>query len=131
MSTQRAFIKTIVQFEEEPMPTTEIGESSSPPPPLIVSKEDDKFCDYDMSYNDDLFSYPKKPTRSNLEANTIHAVGELVWNPSDPRRTRSQFKSALSIKDPRFDEKCYFMVELDPKSYEETSEYPIWKTTMK
>ena len=35
----------------------------------------------------------------------IHAAGELVGNPSDPRRTRSQFESALSMKDPLFAEK--------------------------
>ena len=30
----------------------------------------------------------------------IHAAGELVGNPSDPRRTRYQFESALCMKDP-------------------------------
>ena len=37
--------------------------------------------------------------------NTIQAVGELAGNPSDPRRTRSQFESALCMKDPLFVDK--------------------------
>ena len=40
LSTQKSFIERTVQLEEEPMPATEIGESSSPPPPLIVSEEE-------------------------------------------------------------------------------------------
>ena len=53
-----------------------------------------------MPDNKYLIAYPKTHTRPKWEENTLHAVGELVWNPSDPRRTRSQFKSALSVKDP-------------------------------
>ena len=54
MRTQIGFIERSVQFEEDPMPTSEIGESSSPPPPLNVSEEADKFSDSNMSDNDDL-----------------------------------------------------------------------------
>ena len=111
ISTQRAFIERSVQFEEEPMPATKIGESFSPPPPLTVSEEDDKFYDSDMSDNDDLIADPNTLTRPKWEANTIHAVGELAGNPSDPRRTRSQFESALYVKDHFFVEKCYIMIE--------------------
>ena len=64
------------------------------------------------------------------KTNTIQVVEELVGNPSDPRKTRSQFESALSIKDLWFDEKCYLVIEFDTQTYEETSEYPRWKTTM-
>ena len=64
-----------------------------------------------MSNNDDLISYTNTPTMPNWAAKTIHVVGEVVGNPSDPRRTRSQFESALSVKEPRFVEKYYLMVE--------------------
>ena len=64
-----------------------------------------------MSDNDDLISDPNSPTRPKWAANTIHAAGELARNPSDPRRTRSQFESALCMKDHLFAEKCYLMVE--------------------
>ena len=87
------------------MPTTEIGESSSPPPPLVVSKDSNKFYDSDMYDNEVLTVYPNTPTIPKWEANTIQESREVVGNPSDPRRTRSQFESALSVKDPLFSEK--------------------------
>ena len=53
MSTQRSFIETWSdQFEENPMPATQIGESSSPPPPLSVSEENNKFSYSNISDND-------------------------------------------------------------------------------
>ena len=82
------------------MPATGIGESSSPPPPLIV------------------IAYTNTSTILRRESYTIHAAEELAGNPNDPRRTRSQFESSISVKDPFFNDKCYIMVELDPQTYE-------------
>ena len=131
MSTNKSFIERSVQFQEEPLVAVEVGESSSPPDPLIVSGETNEFADSDMSDNDDLIADIDILTRPKWAAKTIHAAGELVGNPSDTRRTRSQFESALSIKDPCFDDKCFLMVESDPQTYQYASEEPIWKTTMK
>ena len=89
-------------------------ESFSPLDPLIVSAEIDEFVDSDMSDNYYLISYPNIHTRPKWAENTIHAVGELAENPSDTRRTISQFESALCVKDTLFVEKCYLMVEYDP-----------------
>ena len=114
MSTNKYFIERSVQFEEEPLAAVEVGESSSPPQPLIVSEENNEFDYSDMSYNDFLVAYPKNPIIPKWAARTIHAAGELAGNPSDTRRTRSQFESALCVKDPLFAEKCYLMVEYDP-----------------
>ena len=50
LSNKKFFIERSVQFEEEPMPATEIGESSSPPPPMIVSEDSNKFI-YLYMYN--------------------------------------------------------------------------------
>ena len=58
MITQKSFIKRSVQFEEEPMPATKIGESSSSPPPLIVSEDSNNFFYSNMSCNEYLISYP-------------------------------------------------------------------------
>ena len=55
-----------------------------------------------MSNNDDLIEDPNIPTRPKWAENTIHAAGELAGNPSDPRRTRSQFESDLCMKDTWF-----------------------------
>ena len=89
MSTNKTFIERSVQFQEDPLAAVEVGESYSPPEPLNVSEEINEFADSDMSDNYDLISYPDIPTRPKMAANTIHAVGKLAGNPSDPRRTRS------------------------------------------
>ena len=84
-----------------------------------------------MYDNDDLISDPNIPMRPKWAANTIHATGELSRNPSDPRRTRSQFESALFMKDPLFAEKFYLMVESYPQKYEYAAHDPIWQAAMK
>ena len=53
------------------------------------------FMIMNMSDNDDLIEDTKIPTIPKWTARTIHTVGELARNPSDTRRTRSQFESAL------------------------------------
>ena len=131
LSTNKSFIERSVQFQEEPLVAVEVGESSSPPDPLIISGETNKFADYDLSDNYDLIANPNSPTRKKWAAKTIHAAGELAENPSDTRRTRSQFESALCVKDPLFAEKCYLMVESDPQTYEYASHDPRCKTSMK
>ena len=81
------------------MPTTEIGESSSPPPPLVVSEDSNKFFYYDMYDNEYLIIGPNTPKIPKWESNTIQAARELAGNPSDPRRTKSQFESVIFVKD--------------------------------
>ena len=71
---------------------------------MNVSEETNEFADSDMSDNDDLIAYIDIPMRPKCVSNTIHAAGELARNPSDPRRTRSQFESSLCMKDPLFAE---------------------------
>ena len=64
-----------------------------------------------MSDNDDLIVDPNNPTRPKWAVKTIHASRKLARNPSDTWRTRSQFESAICVKDPIFAEKCYLIVE--------------------
>ena len=111
LSTKKSFIERSVHFQEEPLVAVEVGESSSPPKPLIVSGETNKFVDSDMPDNDDFIANPSIPTQPKWVANTIHAAGELDGNHNDTKRTRSQFESALCVKDPLFSQKCYLMVE--------------------
>ena len=98
---------------------------------MIVSEETNEFDDSDMSNNDELIEDPNSPTRPNSAARTIHAARELAGNPNYTRRTRSQFESALCVKDPLFAEKCYLMVDSDNKKYEYASHDPRWQTAMK
>ena len=98
---------------------------------MILSGETNEFVDSDISDNDDFISDTNSPTRPKWAENTIHVAGELAGNPSDSRRTRFQFDSALCMKDPLFAEKCYMMVESYPQTYEYAAHEPIWKTSMK
>ena len=131
MSTKKSFIERCVQFQKEPLAAMEVGESSSPPEPLNVSEEIVEHADSDMSANDGFIADPNIPTRPKWAANTIHAAGELAGNPNDPRRTRSQFESALCMRDPMFAEKSYLIVESDPQTYEDVAGDPIWQASMK
>ena len=72
-----------------------------------------------MSDNDDLIADKRNPMRPKWVAKTIQVAG----NPRDSRRTRSQFESALSVKDPFFSNKCFLMIESDPYKYEYSCEY--------
>ena len=105
MSTNKSFIEISVQFKEEPLVAVEVGDSSSLADPLILSGETNEFVDSAMSDNDDFITNPNNPTIPKCVPNTIHAVGKLAGNPSDTRRSRSQFESALCMKDPLFVEK--------------------------
>ena len=78
-----------------PLVAVEVGESSSPPNPLIVRGETNEFADSYMYNNDDLIADPNSPTRPKWAPRTIHVFGELTGNPSDTRRTISQFESSL------------------------------------
>ena len=131
LSTNKSFIERSVQFQEDPLAAAEVGEFSSPPKPLNVSGETHEFLDSHMSDNYYLIAYPNNPTIPKWSARTFHAAGELVGNPSDPRRTGSQFESALCVKDPIFAEKCYLMVYYDPQTYEYSTHDPILQTSMK
>ena len=62
---------------------------------------------------------------------TIHVAGGRAGNPSDTTRTRSQFESALCMKDHLFDKKCYLMVGSYPQTYEYAAHDSIWQTAMK
>ena len=77
---------------------------------MVVSEGTNEIPDSDMSDNDYLITDPNSLTRPKWEANTIQAAGELAGNPRDSRRTRSQFESALSVKDPFFVDKCFLMI---------------------
>ena len=100
------------------MPVIEIRESSSPPPPLIVSEENNEIYDSDMFDNDDLIADKNIHTSPKWIENTIQVDGELVENPRDSRRTRSQFEGSLSINDPFSVDKCFIMIEYDLHTYE-------------
>jgi hypothetical protein len=65
--------------------------------------------------------------------NTLHDVGELVDNPTDPRRTRSQFfeaPTALDATEKLFPIHFYMSLASDPHSYTEAMGNPFWEAAM-
>ena len=121
MSTNISFIERCVQFQEEPLAAVEVGEASSPPEPMKVSEEIVEHADSDISDSDEFIADPNSPKIPKWAAKNIHVAGELAGNPNDPRRTRSQFESALCMKDPMFAEKLYLMVESYPQTCEDVA----------
>ena len=61
LSTKKEFIERCVQFQEKPLATVEVGESSSLLEPLNVSEEIVEHDDSDMYDNDDLIADPNSP----------------------------------------------------------------------
>ena len=82
-----------------------------------MSEDNNKDYNYDMYDSYYLILDPNTPTIPKWAAKSIHAVGKLDGNPSDPKRTTSLFESALSVKDALFYEKCYLIVESYPQTY--------------
>ena len=54
-----------------------------------MSEENNKHYNYDMSDNYYLILDPNTSTIPKWAAKTIHAVGKLDGNPSDPKKTTS------------------------------------------
>ena len=55
------------------------------------------------------------PTRPRWEDKTIEAVGDLVGNPLDPRKTISQFHIASFASEVILAENCFIIVGYDPQ----------------
>jgi len=61
---------------------------------------------------------------------TLHDADELVDNPTDPRRTRSQFfeaPTALATTKKMLPIHCYMSLVADPQSYTEATGNPFWE----
>ena len=120
-----------MQFGEEVIPDFELAprECSSLSPQDDVS--DEYFSDiFHSDMDEDDVSEHESPTRPKWEEKTIEVPGVLACNPLDPRKTRSQFHTAFSTSEVVIAKKCFMMVGYYPLSHQESSLYPIWKTTM-
>ena len=60
----------------------------------------------------------------------IQAAGELVGNPQEPRKTRSQTSNASFASDSALVEHNYILIGFDPHTYHQDFNEPIWQTTM-
>ena len=59
------------------------------------------------------------PSMPKWDEKTIQDVGDLVGNPLDPRKTRSQFHNAYYESEIYLTEHYYIIIISDPNSYQE------------
>ena len=107
-----------MKFEEELIPDFELapGECSSPQPFEDVN---DDTCSIFSDISDkyvakDYISVYYSPSRPKWDEKFVQEAGELVGNPHEPRKTRSQTSSASFASDSALAGHYYVMIESDP-----------------
>jgi hypothetical protein len=88
------------------------SEDENPPPPADIP--------LDESFEPEQAPVPSLP---RWVRSTREAAGDLVGDPSDQRRKRSQFQRASSLL-------AQLSKTLDPDTFAEASGHPDWDTTM-
>ena len=93
------------------------GECSHPPLHDDVSDESlSNFSDSDIDdYYDDMYSYHDSPIQPKWAEKIIEAVGDLVGDPLDSMKTRSQFHNAYSTCELNIVDRCFMMFGYDPQ----------------
>ena len=122
-SSQKTFIEISVQFEKEPMQEIKLVKGDCSHPPLNDDVSDDYSYDFsDSDIEDDFYhmhTYYDSPIRPKWVENTIQVASDLVGDPLDSRKTRSQFHNAFSICELNISNILFMMVGYDPKTYQE------------
>ena len=94
------FIERSVQFEEEPMQEIKLAKGECSNPPLHDDVSDDNSYDSSDSdiYDDYYYMHldHDSPIHPKWDKKTIQAARDLVGDPLDSRKTRSQFHNAFS-----------------------------------
>lgn len=102
--------------------------SSTDVPPLSISSTFENISSSDDESKDDnppppSQNPPSSPQLPKWVCATQDATGTLVGDPTDQRRTRSQFDRASSLM-------AQASVNYDSDTFEEASSHPCWDTTM-
>ena len=117
-SSYTTLIERSVQFQEEPMQEIELDKGECSHSPLHDDVSDDYFFDFSDSDIDDdvddMHSDHDSPIRPKWAEKTIQVAGDLVGDPLDSRKTRSEFHNAFSTCELNLSERCYMMVGFDP-----------------
>ena len=107
------------------MQEIELAQGDLSHPPLHDNVSDDYssyFYDSDIYDHDyDMHSDHDSPIHSKLDEKTIEVVGDLVGDPCDSRKTRSQFHNAFSTWELNILEICYMIIGSYPHTYFESS----------
>jgi hypothetical protein len=114
---------------EEPLVVTDEEESETSSSTLENPSE--KPFGYDTKDEDQVMASPTQfPTWAEK---TLQDAGELVGDPADTRRTRSQFfgaPQALATTETLLPIHCYMSLGSYPKSHSEASRNPLWEAAM-
>ena len=72
----------------------------------------------------------ESPSRPKWDEKIIQVAGELVGNPQEPRKNRSQATNASFANDSSLTEHYYILIGSYKNKYKQYFNEPIWKTTM-
>jgi hypothetical protein len=130
-----------VKFEEESL--HDLSEDPIEEPLVVTDEEESKNSSRnlekpsenpfrsDTNYEEKVMASPTQfPTWAKK---TLQDAGELVGDPADTRRTRSQFfgdPQALATKKPFFPIHLYISIGSYPNSHFEAAGKPLWKVSM-
>ena len=110
-----------MQFEEEPIPDFELAPGECYSPQHLDEVSDDSSSIFFNNYYNDMavneIFVDDSPSRTKWDEKIIQAVGELVGNPQEPRKTRSQTSNASFASDSDFSEHCYMMIGYYTQTY--------------
>ena len=111
-SSQKTFIQRIVQFKEERMQEVELVEGDCSHSPLNDDVSDvfiSDFSDSDMEYEyDDMHLCHDSLIIPKWVDKTIQAAGDLLKDPPDSRKTRSQFHNDFSTCDLNIPQRFFY-----------------------
>jgi hypothetical protein len=144
-STDRLIIECSVQFEETPLhaPLEPHAETFVPLPAPDISDDESTHSDHgsDLSSESDseddeqmmsmqMLSHHRCPSGHRPP---YRQAGDLVGDPTDQRRMRSQFEDpphALTTTEPVMPMHCYMVLASDLQTYAEAAGNPFWEATM-
>ena len=86
--------------------------------------------DFFSDINDNNMDVYYSPSSPKWAEKIIQAARELVGNPQEPRKTRSQSNNASFETEIYLDENYYMLIGYDSQSYQQYFHDPIWKTAM-
>jgi hypothetical protein len=139
--TEKFILARSVKFEEESLhdfsedpaeePLVVTDEEESETSSSTSEKPSEKPFGSDIEDEEQVMASPTQfPTWAEK---TLQDAGELVGDPADTRRTRSQFfgaPQALAATEPLLPIHFYMSLGSDPKSHSEAAGNPLWEAAM-
>jgi hypothetical protein len=148
-STDQIIIECVFQFEESPFHAPLVQHAETLVLPSVLDIKDDDSTHSNATYSntgledyvhvDEKVVNPNEEVASELQQiskwahSTLQAAGNLVGDPLDLRRTRSQHvdpSHVFSSSEPVMPMHCYMVQYFNPHTYSEAIGNPLWRETM-